>query len=409
MRRIALLLAVLDVAQGLSRNLIVGDQAGCPSVFVYDFKGNKHLSDLENPEKPWGTKLGRSYFFNTNQYALAEVMLHRVKHSSRCKRVTDPDKADAFIVAVLPKAKMGSTWKSSCAKHSITHEELMAALPHMTEANAHKHVFFVGKGHPNAEACETWWKKPQGLLRKAWRMSYSDSWAGEGQYGQESQGILNHEVAFRQKNLLKTDSVDFENMRSVPYVSNVHWSTKFTEHPPWSKATGKRKQLMAFFGTDKTKTEYSKKIRPFIFKKCKKYGRLCKIGSGDHLDMFKAKQHTTFCLEPPGDSPYRKSTSESILAGCIPVLFSRQSATASPIHWGSWRDKSMVYIQAEDLYNGNKDLKKVLSKISESEIMEMQKVIAKHGVRMQYALDDVPNDAVEVILRHVAGWKNLAE
>lgn len=33
-----------------------------------------------------------------------------------------------------------------------------------------------------------------------------------------------------------------------------------------------------------------------------------------------------FCLQPPGDTPTRRSTFDSLLAGCIPVFFEEQSA-----------------------------------------------------------------------------------
>lgn len=40
----------------------------------------------------------------------------------------------------------------------------------------------------------------------------------------------------------------------------------------------------------------------------------------------KSMLQSTFCFQPPGDTPTRRSTFDSILAGCIPVLFEDQSA-----------------------------------------------------------------------------------
>ena len=42
----------------------------------------------------------------------------------------------------------------------------------------------------------------------------------------------------------------------------------------------------------------------------------------------------TFCLEPGGDSPYRKGVFDALLSGCVPVLFSQQLARVAPWHRG---------------------------------------------------------------------------
>ncbi|KAL8552636.1 hypothetical protein ACS0TY_001358 [Phlomoides rotata] len=41
----------------------------------------------------------------------------------------------------------------------------------------------------------------------------------------------------------------------------------------------------------------------------------------DPIKFMKPMLQASFCLEPPGDTPTRKSTFDSILAGCIPVFF----------------------------------------------------------------------------------------
>ncbi|GAA6004436.1 uncharacterized protein JCM10292_007067 [Rhodotorula paludigena] len=46
-----------------------------------------------------------------------------------------------------------------------------------------------------------------------------------------------------------------------------------------------------------------------------------------HLDM----AQSTFCLQPPGDSPTRKGFFDSILLGCIPVIFRRDTYSRIPL------------------------------------------------------------------------------
>lgn len=394
-------LLLAGAASALRLTLSGPPAKSCPSVYVYDLP--EKMNDLNASKSPWGGQVAEG-FFNTSQYALAQVVLDRVARSERCKQVTDPKKADMFIVPILAGTKNGRAWEGACENHSVSHEEFLSALPHMTPENVHKHVVFVGKGHPKADqpGCASWWAKPQGLTQHMWRVSYSDLWDGPGEYGQEQNGLVRFETM--PSSFIQMEQKGFENLRSVPYVSSVHWSKEYASTPPW-KTVQDRKLLMAFFGTEKTKTEYSKEIRPFLFKACESFDESCQIFMGGHLEMFKQKQQTRFCLEPAGDSPYRKSIAESLLAGCIPVTFSQQTDAAMPWHWDDWKEDSRVYIPAEDLYSGKTNLREHLASIPEARVKLMQKTIAENAHKMQYALDDVPGDAVEVILRHVAGWE----
>lgn len=410
----------------------------CPKVFVYDLPKkytDYNVSKDGAPwEKYWSKQEGADFLKMTAQYGLGEGVLHRVHNSKRCRQVTDPAEADLFIIPILAGAKSGGKWDAACRSGKITSEELMKVLPHLNKETAHKHAVFVGKGHPNAahSGCDAWWRKPEGLLQQIWRISYSENWGGKGEYGEEDGvhhvqefGRIDDKPDFTGRDPSKpkdaneypndfnaTDAKDTEyhNLRSVPYMSDFHWSANFTETPPWKEGAErglveKRKTLMAFFGKIRTDTSYSSKIRPFIAKECKKAGKdICHDVFSSHFGMFDQKRNTTFCLEPPGDSPYRKSISESLLAGCIPVIFSKQTDSMAPWHWGPWREQSRVFIAAEDLYSGKIDLKEYLQTIPEKKIQAMQKVIAENAHKMQYSYDEVPGDAVEVILRHVAGW-----
>ena len=48
--------------------------------------------------------------------------------------------------------------------------------------------------------------------------------------------------------------------------------------------------------------------------------------------MLALAARATFCLEPEGDSPFRKSLSDSIGFGCIPVLFSNLTELVAIVH-----------------------------------------------------------------------------
>jgi len=50
------------------------------------------------------------------------------------------------------------------------------------------------------------------------------------------------------------------------------------------------------------------------------------------------KLHSTFCLEPTGDTPSRKGIIDDIIAGCIPVLLSPLQTRLWPWHIGHWEN-----------------------------------------------------------------------
>lgn len=54
----------------------------------------------------------------------------------------------------------------------------------------------------------------------------------------------------------------------------------------------------------------------------------CSNGVCEHdpIRFMRAMLESSFCLQPPGDTPTRRSTFDGILAGCIPVFFEEQSA-----------------------------------------------------------------------------------
>ncbi|KAK2993840.1 hypothetical protein RJ640_012801 [Escallonia rubra] len=63
------------------------------------------------------------------------------------------------------------------------------------------------------------------------------------------------------------------------------------------------------------------------------YGKLCDfvdcsngICEHDPIRFMKPMLQASFCLQPPGDTPTRRSTFDAILAGCIPVFFEDLSA-----------------------------------------------------------------------------------
>ncbi|MCO5614318.1 hypothetical protein L7F22_068596 [Adiantum nelumboides] len=86
--------------------------------------------------------------------------------------------------------------------------------------------------------------------------------------------------------------------------------------------------------------------------------------------------HSEFCMQPPGDSPTRRSIFDSLIAGCIPVLFDPYSAYYQyPWHLPRESESYSVYIPAEDVRNGTVNVIDELRKIPESVRREMRRRI----------------------------------
>ena len=116
------------------------------------------------------------------------------------------------------------------------------------------------------------------------------------------------------------------------------------------------------------------------------------------------KRSSTFCIEPPGYSSPRKSAIDSILLGCIPVLFfsAHEFANYMPVHF-AWGANASVVIEPDAFLSGQVDLFGLLAAIPLERIREMQTTIATFARQLVYSLDGrYRGDAVETLLRHLA-------
>ncbi|XP_058776021.1 probable xyloglucan galactosyltransferase GT20 [Vicia villosa] len=87
-----------------------------------------------------------------------------------------------------------------------------------------------------------------------------------------------------------------------------------------------RKNLMSFAGT--ARNDADDHIRSIIIDQCSlKSDSKCKFLScssdkcNEPESIIELFVESEFCLQPPGDSPTRKSVFDSLISGCIPVIF----------------------------------------------------------------------------------------
>ena len=388
--------------------------------------------------------------YATEQWGAAEQLLYRAATSGRCPRTLDPSEADIFLVPVLPKAKSGGGWVAACNATGADEMSLVKALPHLNERTAHRHVMVVAKGLASAKTCD-WFLEPKTLLKRAVRVAYSakvvlpkadfDAARTKPRYGPAHLPYVPRSAVYYDRTLPAGDELRAElfvapNLVSIPYATSVHGAAAagdVGERAPWSRRHH-RNLLMSFQGklgreagshrgatngTFIVDKHYGAAVRARVVQICEaapenfchvdliayRERSKCFLGLGttsfhpETMELAKAK--SVFCLEPLGDSPYRKSIWDSLSLGCIPVVFSLYSEITAPWHWGPWRNASRVYVPEARLNDDAFDLVDHLRSIPEADVKAMQATIAHHARSIQIAVDDVPHDAFETLVRRL--------
>ncbi|KAI3971464.1 hypothetical protein MKW92_033635 [Papaver armeniacum] len=202
----------------------------------------------------------------------------------------------------------------------------------------------------------------------------------------------------------------------VPYPTYFHPSSDSEVFQWQSRMRRQRKRfLFSFVGAPRNST---KLIRNQLIDQClsSKKCRLldCNQGNKKSCDqpskVMKVFQNSIFCLEPPGDSPTRRSAFDAILAGCIPVFFHPGSAYTQ-YTWFLPRDykKYSVYIPEDQVRDGKVNIESVLQRYSRDQVRRMKEEVIKLIPRVIYAdprskletVEDAFDIAIEGVLERV--------
>ncbi|KAJ6712457.1 XYLOGLUCAN-SPECIFIC GALACTURONOSYLTRANSFERASE 1-LIKE [Salix purpurea] len=178
--------------------------------------------------------------------------------------------------------------------------------------------------------------------------------------------------------------------------SYTSWGTRFLEleqmqnpikllieRQPWEqKIIGTtRKSLVSFAGAERPNQPES--IRSVLINQCTSTSSDkcqfldCKSGGCNQPEtVTELFMDSEFCLQPPGDSPTRKSVFDSLVSGCIPVLFDPFTAYYQyPWHLPEDHRKYSVFIDQEEVRQMKVDVVGRLSGISARERDEMRRFI----------------------------------
>ena len=378
----------------------------CPKVFIYDLPAS-----LQDHDKNWSRKVldygyvfGESIALNgtfreTSQYALAQILEYRIRTSGTngCL-TTDPTEADLFYVPVHPHPKTASGWRTRCESMRI--QDLLNQLHHLNPSTACRHFFALSKSATCGWQCKGWWSDPVPELRNAMRIAYSHfTYTIEKDTSHEDR---ENQILEFTRNDATADRAQYPNLFSVPYPTSVHWSKGAAEErdEPWTQFDDDNKNRPHFMLYIGRSDHGDVLVRQSIKTLCTKHGwQKCTYVENTHdRKVFIKKSRSVFCLEPAGDSPWRKSIADSLSFGCIPVLFSDLSDDVAEWSWGSWKRQGRVLINRQDFLTGKINLYKLLKGIPPELLKLMQETIAKHAQKFQTSSDEYTNDMIQTTL-----------
>jgi hypothetical protein len=156
----------------------------------------------------------------------------------------------------------------------------------------------------------------------------------------------------------------------------------------------KRRYLFAFAGAPRPNATDS--IRSELIDQCQSSPTCNFLGSfngaskcDDPANVMKAFESSVFCLHMPPGEPYtRRSTFDSILAGCIPVFFHVDvgSAYAQYLwHLPKTYKEYSVMIPLDDVKEKNAAVNERLLRIPKKKVLAMREEVTKRIPRIVYA------------------------
>ncbi|XVF10614.1 hypothetical protein REPUB_Repub07fG0197800 [Reevesia pubescens] len=140
-----------------------------------------------------------------------------------------------------------------------------------------------------------------------------------------------------------------------------------------------RKNLVSFAGA--ARPDASENIRSILINHCNSDETKCRFlncssGGCQPESVIELFMVSEFCLQPPGDSPTRKSVFDSLVSGCIPVLFDPLTAYYQyPWHLPEDHSKYSVFIDQEEVRHMKVNVVDKLMKVPVREREDMRRYI----------------------------------
>ncbi|KAH8946026.1 hypothetical protein BDL97_12G071100 [Sphagnum fallax] len=178
-----------------------------------------------------------------------------------------------------------------------------------------------------------------------------------------------------------------QDQRAVPYPTSFHPYSD-DQIVAWQRAvlSTRRDVLVVFAGAPRSKAPdmvLVSSLRRQLMTQCSNSPRYCSLLSCNVVDcersphlLTQAFLKSVFCLQPRGDSATRKGVFDCLIAGSIPVFFSKYTAYRQYMwhlpHNGS---SYSVFLDAKAVSNGTVNVIRELKRIPLSTIASMQQTI----------------------------------
>ncbi|XP_008797230.2 LOW QUALITY PROTEIN: xyloglucan-specific galacturonosyltransferase 1-like [Phoenix dactylifera] len=359
-----------------SKGMHVETQRSCDNrgIFVYDLpsKFNRDLMAQCRDLLPWTDlceyfandamgqpmpQLGKGWY-QTHQYSLEPIFHSRILNHP-C-RVHDYNNAKLFYVPFYGGLSI-LRWHfknvSSDVKDMLGVElvKWLEDQPPWTRSSGKDHMFVLGK--------ISWDFRRNG--HNAWGSNFLSLDAMQAPY----------------KFLIERQPWE-PNEIGIPHPTYFHPHDD-TDIAAWQRRiiSSWRRSLVSFAGA--ARPEAAESIRSVLIGQCVSRSDHCRFldcATGSCLRWIEAVvslfMESEFCLQPPGDSPTRKSVFDSLASGCIPVLFSRYTAYYQYTwHLPENHRKYSVFIDEEEVREGKVDVIEKLKEVSLEERHEMRRFI----------------------------------
>ncbi|XP_057978347.1 xyloglucan-specific galacturonosyltransferase 1 [Malania oleifera] len=352
------------------------DHVGCEGrgIFVYDLpsKFNKDLVAQCNDMVPWTNlceyfanealgeqlpELGNGWY-KTHQYSL-EIIFHSRVLKHPC-RVYDPNEAKLFYVPFyggLDILRWHFKNVTNQVKDSLGQELVrwLDGRPPWVRNSGKDHVFVLGK------------------------VSWDFRRRGDSPWGTRLLEL--NQMQNPIKVLIERQPWHLNDV-GVPHPTHFHPRSD-ADIIAWQLRIMRadRRSLTGFAAGERP--GLPENIRSLLIKHCISAGegkcRFLDCNSGDCAQpesVIRLFMESEFCLQPPGDSPTRKSLFDSLVSGCIPVLFDPFTAYYQyPWHLPEEHGKYSVFIYQEEVREMKVDVVEKLMRISVKEKEEMRRYI----------------------------------
>ncbi|KAM3246605.1 Xyloglucan galactosyltransferase KATAMARI1 -like protein [Capsicum annuum] len=323
--------------------------------------------DLGNPQRAFSNK----GWFTTNQFSL-EVLFHNRMKQYECL-TNDSSEASAVFVPYYSGFDIArylwddlNTTKRDAGSVEVT--KFLKEKPEWKTMWGRDHFMIAGR---------ITWDFRRGVEEDA-------SWGSKLMWLPETKNMT----------ILTIESSPWHmNDFAIPYPTYFHPSSD-NDVVQWQNRMRRLRRRMLFSFAGAPRPQIDESIRGEIMEQCSASRRKCRLleckdtnnKCNKAVPVMRLFQSSVFCLQPSGDSFTRRSTFDSILAGCIPVFFTPASAYVQYIwHLPKNYTSYSVLIPEDDVKEKKVSIENVLSKIPRQQVAAMREEVIKLIPNVVYA------------------------